>query len=168
MNSVSWTGALPDALSGHFGSHILEAASYLGQNFLNVAPEAAVNILTYLRDQHGFDYLVDLTAVDYPQRDPRFDLVYIVYSFASNERVRIVTRVAEGSTPVTATTAFIGANWMEREVYDMFGIRFAGHPNMKRILMPDEWEGHPLRKDYSILQQDETWVQQNLHIESGQ
>jgi NADH-quinone oxidoreductase subunit C len=133
-----------------------------------VTPEAIINILAYLRDHHAFDYLVDITAVDYPARPQRFDLIYISYSYASNERVRLHTQIAEDFAPASATALFTGANWLEREVFDMFGIHFTGHPNLKRILMPEEWEGYPLRKDYSILKQDEKWVQQNLHIESGQ
>ena len=168
MNSTPWTGSLPDALSRQFGGQIREAASYLGQNFFVVEPEAIVNILAHLRDQHAFDYLVDITAVDYPQRELRFDLIYVLYSYASNERIRLHTAIADGFAPASATMVFTGANWLEREVFDMFGIPFTGHPNLKRILMPEEWEGYPLRKDYSILKQDENWVHQNLHIESGQ
>ena len=168
MNSTPWTGALPDALAAHFGAQIQEAASYLEQNFFVVVQEATVNILAHLRDRYLFDYLVDITAIDYPAREPRFDLVYILYSFERNERVRLHTRVADGIEAQSATPVFTGANWLEREVFDMFGIRFTGHPNMKRILMPDGWEGFPLRKDYSILKQDEKWVLENLHIESGQ
>ena len=168
MNSTPWTGALPDDLHRHFGEQIREAASYLGQNFFVVAPEATVNILAHLRDHHSFDYLVDITAVDYPARPQRFDLIYILYSYDSNTRVRLHTQIAEDFAPESATPVFTGANWLEREVFDMFGIHFTGHPNLKRILMPEEWEGYPLRKDYSILKQDENWVQQNLHIESGQ
>jgi len=102
------------------------------------------------------------------KRAERFDLVYIVYSFARNERVRIKTHIAEGYKPETAVGVHLTANWLEREVFDMFGIEFAGHPDMRRILLPEEWQGYPLRKDYGILQQDNRWVQENLNIESGQ
>jgi NADH-quinone oxidoreductase subunit C len=131
-------------------------------------PEAVIPILDFLRDEAGFDYLVDVTAVDYPQREERFDLIYVLYSFARNERIRIKTRIREGYQPETATSVFVGANWLEREVYDMFGIRFAHHPDMKRILLPDDWQGHPLRKDYGIIEMDNRWVKDNLGIDSGQ
>lgn len=106
--------------------------------------------------------------MDWPKRAERFDLVYIVYSFARNERVRIKTYIADGYKPQTAVTVHLTANWLEREVFDMFGIEFDGHPDMRRILLPEEWQGYPLRKDYGILQQDDRWVQVNLNIESGQ
>jgi NADH-quinone oxidoreductase subunit C len=111
---------------------------------------------------------VDITAVDWPKRPDRFDLVYIIYSFSRNERVRIKTAIPEGFQPRTAFDVHLTANWLEREVFDMFGIEFAGHPDLRRILMPEEWQGYPLRKDYPILQQDQRWVRENLGIESGQ
>jgi len=91
-----------------------------------------------------------------------------LYSFSRNERVRVKVLIADGFQPETAVGVHLTANWLEREVYDMFGIEFAGHPDMRRILMPDEWQGYPLRKDYGILQQDQRWVRENLGIESGQ
>jgi NADH-quinone oxidoreductase subunit C len=168
METSPWESELTRRLAGQFGGEILEFASYLGQNFLVARPEAVVAILRFLRDEAGFDYLVDVTAVDYPQREERFDLIYIVYSFSRNERIRVKTRIRDGYQPETATSVFAGANWLEREVYDMFGIRFAHHPDMKRILLPDEWQGHPLRKDYSIIEMDNRWVKDNLGIDSGQ
>ena len=82
--------------------------------------------------------------------------------------MRIKTAIADGFQPQTAVDVHLTANWLEREVFDMFGIEFAGHPDMRRILLPDEWQGYPLRKDYGILQQDDRWVRENLGIESGQ
>ena len=133
-----------------------------------VAPDLVLPLMEYLKAAAGFDYLVDLTAVDWPQRAERFDLVYILYSFSRNERVRIKTRIAEGYRPASVVGVHLTANWLEREVFDMFGIEFAGHPDLRRILMPDEWQGHPLRKDYAIREQDQRWVVENLGVESGQ
>jgi NADH-quinone oxidoreductase subunit C len=168
MAAVPWDSDLARDLKEHFAAEIAETSSYLGQNFLVVKPEAAIPVLEYLRLEADFDYLVDITAVDWPKRADRFDLVYVVYSFSRNERVRIKTYIADGYQPPTAVGVHLTANWLEREVFDMFGISFAGHPDMRRILMPEEWQGSPLRKDYGILQQDDRWVRENLGIESGQ
>ena len=168
MAATPWDGELTRELKERFGDRISQTSTYLGQNFVVARPEAAVPILEYLKLEADFDYLVDITAVDWPKRAERFDLVYIVYSFPRNERVRIKTYIPDGYKPPTAVGVHLTANWLEREVFDMFGIEFAGHPDMRRILMQEEWQGHPLRKDYSILQQDQRWVQESLGIESGQ
>ena len=163
-----WEGDLPELLRERFAGAISEFSTYLGQNFLVAQPESAVPILELLRFEADFDYLVDVTAVDYPQRAERFDLVYVLYSFARNERVRVKTRIADGFKPQTATGVYLTANWLEREIFDMFGIEFAGHPDMRRILMPEDWEGYPLRKDRSILAADNKWIEEHLGIEGAQ
>jgi NADH-quinone oxidoreductase subunit C len=168
MATTPWESDLTKNLKDHFGDQITEFSSYLGQNFLVAKPDAVISILEFLKLEEDFDYLVDLTAADYPKRAERFEVVYILYSFPKNERIRVKTSVAEGARPGTATGVHLTANWLEREVFDMFGIEFEGHPDMRRILLPEEWEGYPLRKDYGILQQDQRWVQENLGIESGQ
>ena len=168
MAATPWDSDLSRDLKERFGDRITETSTYLGQNFIVAKPDAAIPILEYLKLDADFDYLVDVTAVDWPKRAARFDLVYIVYSFSRNERVRIKTYIADGFRPETAVGVHLTANWLEREVFDMFGIEFAGHPDMRRILLPEEWQGHPLRKENSILLQDQRWVQENLGIESGQ
>ncbi len=168
MAASPWEGDIPAMLKQRFGDQVTEYSTYLGQNFLVAKPEAVIPILEFLRFEADFDYLVDITAADYPQRPERFDLFYILYSFARNERVRVKTQVADGVKPQTATGVHLTANWLEREVFDMFGIEFAGHPDMRRILLPEDWEGYPLRKDKSILDADNKWVQEHLGIESGQ
>ena len=168
METEPWVGPLVDALKERFGDKIKEFLSYRSQNFLIADLDAAVSIIEYLKTEQDFDYLVDVTAVDDPKQEKRFELIWNLYSFASNERVRIKARAAEDESAQTVVGVHITADWLEREVFDMFGIRFDGHPNMTRILLPEEWQGHPLRKDYSIIQQDEDWVRENLHIESGQ
>lgn len=169
METALWESELTRQLQGQFGDAVVEFATYRDQNFMVVRPDAVLPVVEYLKLEADFDYLVDITAVHWPNRaGEEFDLVYVLYSFARNERVRIKAKIAEGYQPISVFPAHRTANWLEREVYDMFGIEFAGHPDLKRILMPDEWTGHPLRKDYPILGMDHRWVRENLGIESGQ
>ena len=163
-----WDSPLVAALKAQYGSGIKEASTYVGQKYLVVDSSIVYEILLRMRDDELFDYCVDITAVHYPKREAQFDVVYILYSFHKNERVRVKTQIKEGEPLRSACNLWPTANWLEREVFDMFGISFEGHPDLKRILLPDGWKGHPLRKDYPILQQDQEWVQINLGIESGQ
>jgi NADH-quinone oxidoreductase subunit C len=162
-----WDSPMIAKLKGEYGSGI-EPLTYLGQNYMVVDRSMIPEILQILRNEEEFDYCVDITAVHYPKREKQFDVLWVLYSFARNERIRVKTLIADGETIASAVPIWATANWLEREVFDMFGIRFDGHPDMKRILLPDGWKGHPLRKDYGILQQDNEWVQINLGIESGQ
>jgi len=155
-------------LKRQFGSGIGEASTYLGQKYMVVDRSLIPEILQVLRDQEQFDYCVDITAVHYPSREMPFEVVWILYSFARNERIRVKTLIADGEALPSSVPIWATENWIEREVYDMFGIRFEGHPDLKRILLPEGWKGHPLRKEYGIIQQDKEWVQINLGIESGQ
>ncbi|MGP8245558.1 MAG: NADH-quinone oxidoreductase subunit C [Bryobacteraceae bacterium] len=168
MAVTPWESDLTRDLRDRFEEQIGETSTYLGQDFLVAKPDAVIPIIEYLKLEHDFDYLVDVTAVDWPKKPERFELVYILYSFSRNQRVRVKTSIGEGYRPASAVGVHLTANWLEREVFDMFGIEFAGHPDLRRILLPEEWQGFPLRKDYSILQQDERWVRENLGIESGQ
>jgi NADH-quinone oxidoreductase subunit C len=162
-----WDSPMVTKLKSHYGSGI-EPLTYLGQNYMVVDRSMIPEILQILRNEEEFDYCVDITAVHYPKREKQFDVLWVLYSFPRNERIRVKTQIAEGETIASSVPIWATANWLEREVFDMFGIKFDGHPDMKRILLPDGWKGHPLRKDYGILQQDNEWVQINLGIESGQ
>jgi NADH-quinone oxidoreductase subunit C len=162
-----WDSPMVAKLKGNYGSGV-EPLTHLGQNYMIVDRSLIPEILQVLRNEEEFDYCVDITAVHYPKREKQFDVVWVLYSFARNERIRVTARIADGETIASSVPLWATANWLEREVFDMFGIKFDGHPDMKRILLPDGWKGHPLRKDYGILQQDNEWVQINLGIESGQ
>jgi NADH-quinone oxidoreductase subunit C len=155
-------------LRAQHGSGLRETVTYLGQKYIVADPSLIPEMLQVLRDQEHFDYCVDITAVHYPDREKQFEVVWILYSFPHNERIRVKAAYADGESVPSAVSIWPAANWLEREVFDMFGIRFEGHPDLKRILLPDGWKGHPLRKDYGIIQQDQEWVQINLGIESGQ
>ncbi len=151
-----------------FGATLLEATEDRKQAILTVERARLAEMALYLRDEEKFDMLSDLTAVDWPKREKRFDVVLNLYSFARNERLRLKVHAADAEEVPSVVSVWPAANWQEREVFDMFGIVFSGHPDLKRILLPDEWQGYPLRKDYDILQQDTAWVRENLGIESGQ
>jgi NADH-quinone oxidoreductase subunit C len=156
------------ALKGRYGSGI-EPLTYLGQSYFNVDKSVAYEVLEILHRDQNFDYCVDVTAVHYPKRTGKeFEVVWILYSHQRNERIRVKTAIGDGEPAPSVTKLWRTANWLEREAYDMFGIVFQGHPDLRRILMPDGWKGHPLRKDYSILKQDTDWVKANIGIESAQ
>ncbi|HEX9254250.1 MAG TPA: NADH-quinone oxidoreductase subunit C, partial [Candidatus Angelobacter sp.] len=151
-----------------FGAALLEALEDRKQAILIVDRARLAEIALHLREEEKFDMLADLTAVDWPKREKRFDVVLNLYSFPKNERLRLKVHAADAEEVPSVVSIWPTANWLEREAFDMFGIIFSGHPDLKRILLPDEWQGYPLRKDYDILQQDTAWVRENLGIESGQ
>ena len=162
-----WTGELPDAVRKAFPGVPIESLVFRGQNFFIVPKESLLPVANYLKSESGFNLLADLTAVDYPKKEKRFEVIYQLYSFPRNERLRVKVPLGDGETIESVVPVWGVADWLEREAFDMFGIRFEHHPNLRRILLPEEWQGHPLRKDYGILQQDTRWVRENLHIESG-
>jgi NADH-quinone oxidoreductase subunit C len=159
---------LVERLKARFGDTIREATLDRKQVIVVIEAAKLRDVCRYCRDDEKFDMLTDLTAVDWPKRERRFDMVLNLYSFAKNERLRLKAHVGEHERVPSVCEVWPAANWLERECYDMFGVIFEGHPDPKRILLPDEWQGHPLRKDYDILRQDTAWVRENLGIESGQ
>jgi NADH-quinone oxidoreductase subunit C len=124
-----------------------------GVFWINIPKEALLSVVTLLRDDPELDYkmLSDLFGVDYPDREKRFDILYNLYSLSRNRRVFLRVRVGEDEPVPTLSEMFPNANWAEREIYDLFGVPFEGHPDLRRILMPDDWDGHPLRKDYPLI-----------------
>ena len=142
-------------LKARFGDAILATESFRGDDEALVAPDNWLAVARFLRDDAdcAMNHFIDLTAADYPEREPtvpRFDVLLFVRSLAKNQRVRLKTRVRDGEDLDTLTGIWEGANWTEREAYDMFGVRFRGHPDLRRILLYEEFVGYPLRKDYPI------------------
>ena len=138
-----------EALQKDFG---LSFEEFRGEAHVFARPEQIVNVITALHDVHGFELLSALTAVDYwPQQEPRFHVIYQLTSITKNLSIQVRVPVSAIRPAVaTVTGVFACADWREREIWDMFGIRFDGHPDLRRILMPADWEGHPLRKDYPL------------------
>ena len=136
-------------LIDEFSDSVQETHANLGDATAVVDPKRIETVMRFLRDEADFDMLTDLTAVDYLGRTPRFEVVYHLYATGANQRLRIKARVAEEAAEIASVVGlYASANWMEREVFDLYGIRFDGHPNLRRILLYEEFEGHPLRKDY--------------------
>jgi len=127
---------------------------------LVVPGERNLEVLRMLRDApHGAPVLTDLTAVDRFPAEPRFEVVYLLTWYAPPMRIRVKARVGSADPVIaSAVPLWAGADWLEREVYDMFGIRFEGHPRLARILMPDDWEGHPLRKDFPLTEEPVAFI----------
>ena len=146
--------ALIELIKRNFPDAVLASHSQLGDDTLVLKPESWKAVARFLKDDSQCDMsmLTDLTAVDYPDRDPRFEVVAHFYSLSRGHRLRLKARIGdrEGETVEleTLTDLWASANWLERECYDMFGVKFLGHPDLRRILLYPEFEGYPLRKDY--------------------
>ena len=136
--------ALPDCVE--------QLSYWVGDWTVIVPPGRLIDVTTFLRDDPacGFDYCSDVTAVDWPPRAKRFDVVYCLYSVRLRHRVRVKVRAGEGDEVPSVTGVWPAANWLEREVWDQYGVNISSHPDRRRILMPDEWQGHPQRKDYPL------------------
>ncbi len=163
-------GPKPVDASGHplvkklrdqFDAAVIEASEFLGQLSIRIEPSRIVEVL---RDDEDtpFNYLSDLTCAHYPdERQTPFEVVYNLYSIPANERVRLKASVnGEGLDSVTGV--WPAADWLEREVYDLFGVKFRNHPDLRRILLPPDWDGHPLRKDYPLEFVENRWTEEHL------
>jgi NADH-quinone oxidoreductase subunit C len=135
-----------------FASSVVDVVEFRGEVTVTVAKSAIIEVLSFLKESLQFNQLTDLTAVDYlGKKDDRFMMVYQLLSIANKDRLRIKTAVSETECTIpSATQVWSAANWLEREVFDLFGIVFEKHPDLRRILMTDDWVGHPLRKDYPL------------------
>ena len=145
-------GELSGYIKERLGDAIEEAKLAYGELTLSVPVASIINVLTFLRDdvQCQFVNLTDISGVDYPQRAKRFDVVYQLMSPRQNQRIRVKVQADEGTLVPSAVPVFVGAEWFERETYDMYGVLFSGHPDLRRILTDYGFEGHPLRKDFPL------------------
>jgi NADH-quinone oxidoreductase subunit C len=167
-------GPKPVDASGHrlvkklrakFKESVTEATEFLGQLSMRIEPSRIVEVCDALKlDRDApFNYLSDLTAVHYPDRtDAPFEVIYNLYSISANERVRLKVAVTDTDGVESVTSVWPSADWPEREVYDLFGVRFRNHPDLRRILLPPDWEGHPLRKDYPLEAVENSWTRKHL------
>jgi NADH-quinone oxidoreductase subunit C len=140
---------LAAALDAFDGAAIAGGKLDRGELTIEIAPAKIVSVCGFLKYDRKFARLSTVTAVDRYPAEPRFEVVYHLHSIERNERVRLKCRLGGAQPEIdSVTSVWRSADWYEREVFDLFGIAFAGHPDLRRIMLPDEWEGHPLRKDY--------------------
>ncbi len=141
-----------EAVQQQFPDAVLEVSASLGDDTLLIRKQALGELVDFLYQKpYEFTMLLDLTCVDYLGQDPRYQMVYHLFSLTHNRRLRLKAHVEEADLTIGSLTGvWKNANWLEREIYDMFGISFAGHPDLRRLFMYDEFEGYPLRKDYPL------------------
>lgn len=153
--------SIAEIIKNAFPDEVIEIEEFRGQFSVIVRKDRIKEILRFLRDESGldFDLLADLCGVDnLKKRKQRFQVVYQLYSIQHRHRIRIKAEIPEDDCTISSIVEiWEGANWHERECFDMFGIVFDGHPDLRRILMPDDWEGHPLRKDYDVKGPEKKW-----------
>lgn len=145
-----------DQIREKIGGHILSESTFRGETTFAVKAESIVECCSAMKDELGFTYLVDVTVVDYlTVKFPRYEIVYLLHRFGGdweeNLRIRLKAAIEQDDPAIDSVTAvWSGANWLEREAYDMFGITFRGHPDPRRILMPEDYDEFPLRKDFNV------------------
>jgi len=141
-----------EKLKDRFGDRLGEVVNFRGEWSVYVQKADLLEVLNFLKTEIGceFNFLSDITSVDLFSQKPRFEVLYHLFSIPLRHRIRIKVKVEDGEKVPSATSIWNAANWHEREVYDLMGIEFEGHPDLRRILMRDEWIGHPLRKDFPL------------------
>lgn len=152
-------------LRDRFKGAVIEASEFIGQLSIRIDAPQIVEVCDALKrdSKTPFNYLSDLTCVHFPEReDAPFEVVYNLYSITGNERVRLKVAVKEGESVESVTGVWPTANWMEREVFDLFGLTFSNHPDLRRLLLPEDWEGHPLRKEYPLEFMENNWTAKHL------
>lgn len=152
-------------LRERFADALTHATIFLDQLSIGVEPSSIVDVCRALSEDEetAFNYLSDLTCVHWPEdEDAPFEVVYNLYSIERGERVRLKARVDEEAGIESVTSVWPAANWMEREVFDLFGVKFGNHPDLRRLLLPPDWEGHPLRKDYPLEFMENEWTAKHL------
>ena len=152
QNQKKELSVLGDSITNELGNVVSSTLIINGELIINVARESIVKVLTFLRDDVNcqFKMLMELCGVDYPEREDRFDVVYCLLSLTLNQRIRVKTQTNTSSAVPSVTGVFNAANWWEREAWDLFGIYFSDHPDLRRILSDYGFEGHPLRKDFPL------------------
>jgi NADH-quinone oxidoreductase subunit C len=159
------THPLVKKLRAAFEGAIGEAVEFVGQISVRIDRASISEVCDFLKrdEQTPFDYLSDLTCVHFPDRgEAPFEVVYNLYSIPGNERIRLKVATTAEEAVETVTPVWPAANWMEREVFDLFGIRFSNHPDLRRLLLPPDWEGHPLRKDFPLEFVENEWTKKHL------
>jgi len=139
-----------DALVKALGKRVLASKEKYGEIVIGVEREAIEDVLRTLRDEHGYQQLMEIAGVDYPEREERFEVVYMLLSLTKNHRIMVKVRAAENTPVPTVTRLWPNAGWLEREVFDMYGVLFDGNTDLRRILTDYGFEGHPQRKDYPL------------------
>lgn len=149
------TSELVENIKSKLGDIIVSDTFFSGETTLEIEKQNLVKLMTYLKEapEPGFEVLMDLTAVDFLLPKKRTKVVYWLHNPINYERVRIVVFAERDESIPTVRELWNGANWFEREVYDLYGVKFEGHTDLRRILMPDDWTGHPLRKDYALTEE---------------
>jgi NADH-quinone oxidoreductase subunit C len=142
-------------LKARMSSSIIDETEFCGEICLQISKEELKSSLAFLKmlPNPGFEVLMDLTGVDYLEPTPRTKVVYWLHNPSNYERIRINVYVLRGESLPSVVDLWEGADWYERELFDLFGVNFIGHPELKRILMPDDWKGHPLRRDYALTEE---------------
>jgi NADH-quinone oxidoreductase subunit C len=140
--AIGLDSAFPEAIAG--------AKAAVDGTVIEIAAQWIVPVCRHLKNNAGFERLGAITGVDWWPREPRFEVVYFLHGIRINQRLRLVVRTNENQEIDSLTSVWRGANWYEREVFDLFGVRFRNHPALERIMMPADWEGHPLRRDYPV------------------
>lgn len=167
IRPVADTRDLPQALRQALSDKISEVVIFRDEVTLVVPREHIIAVLTYLRDVQQFNMLTDETCVDYYPREPRFGILYQLYSLPRNLRLRVKVMLSEYDPKMpTAVGVYRNANWLEREIYDLFGIHFEGHPDLRRILLPANWQGHPLRKEVPVAVEENAFSFNRARIDA--